>query len=59
MRLLSVLLLHAGVNTFSYVFGQIAPSLDADPLLGILTASAFAVFAAAVLVVDQRRRAAP
>jgi membrane protease YdiL (CAAX protease family) len=54
--LLSALLLHTSVNTFSYVFGQAAPALDADPLLGALTAGAFTVFAAGVLVAGRRRR---
>lgn len=52
--LLSVLLLHTSINTWSYLFSESAPALDADPLLGRLTAAVFAVFAA-LLAVRWRR----
>jgi membrane protease YdiL (CAAX protease family) len=56
--LLAVLLLHASINTFGFAFGQAAPALDADPVLGLVTAAVFAAFAAGVLLLERRRASA-
>jgi membrane protease YdiL (CAAX protease family) len=52
--LLSGLLLHTSINTFSYTFGEAAPALDADALLGRITAAVFAIFAVVVLLASRR-----
>jgi membrane protease YdiL (CAAX protease family) len=54
-NLLVVLLLHASINTYSYGFGQVAPALDADPLLGWLTSAVFAAVAVVALLLDRGR----
>jgi membrane protease YdiL (CAAX protease family) len=55
--LLSVLLLHASINTWSYLFSEAAPALDRDALLGWLIAGVFAAVAAVIAAFWRRRPA--
>jgi membrane protease YdiL (CAAX protease family) len=53
--LVSVLLLHTTVNTFSYSISQASPALDNEPLFNWLVAAAFGALAIVVVIADKRR----